>query len=129
MAIAIHPHSDPRNHLTCLYFVYLLVHALKVFDAWVADLLVENTMRVAWLFLGSEYGLSWGRILRAGGVLCFRASLCVVTGKLFALECVIRMFELIIASFEPSTVAMLPDPENCGLQPFRFPSWVVVMFG
>eukprot|EP00978_Attheya_sp_CCMP212_P007278 scaffold16936_cov61-Attheya_sp.AAC.5 len=55
-SIAIHPHSDPRNHSTRLYFVYLLIHALKVFDGWVADLLVENTMRVAWLFLGSEYG-------------------------------------------------------------------------
>eukprot|EP00978_Attheya_sp_CCMP212_P028600 scaffold99198_cov36-Attheya_sp.AAC.1 len=60
MAIAIHPHANPRNHLTRLYFVYLLVHALKVFDGLVAGLLVENTMRVAWLFLGSEYGLRWG---------------------------------------------------------------------
>jgi hypothetical protein len=60
MAIAIHPHADPRNHSTRLYFVYLLVHALQVFDGLVAGLLVENTMRVAWLFLGSEYGLSWG---------------------------------------------------------------------
>eukprot|EP00978_Attheya_sp_CCMP212_P037293 scaffold174623_cov71-Attheya_sp.AAC.1 len=58
-AIAIHPHSDPRNHSTRLCLVYLLVHALKVFDGLVAGLLVENTMRVAWLFLGAGYGLSW----------------------------------------------------------------------
>eukprot|EP00978_Attheya_sp_CCMP212_P046329 scaffold385116_cov86-Attheya_sp.AAC.1 len=60
MAIAIHPHSDPRNHSTHLYLVYLLVQALKFFDGLVADLLVENTMRVAWLFLGAGYSLSWG---------------------------------------------------------------------
>eukprot|EP00978_Attheya_sp_CCMP212_P005144 scaffold11354_cov56-Attheya_sp.AAC.1 len=60
MAIAIHPHSDPRNHSTCLYLVYLLIHVLKVFDGLVADLLMENTMRVAWLFLGAGYGLSLG---------------------------------------------------------------------
>eukprot|EP00978_Attheya_sp_CCMP212_P024962 scaffold79351_cov46-Attheya_sp.AAC.2 len=60
MAIAIHPHSDPRNHLTRLYLVYLLVHVLKVFDGLVTDLLVENTMKVAWLSLGARYGLSWG---------------------------------------------------------------------
>ena len=60
MAIAIHPHSDPRNHSTRLYLVYLLVHALKVFDGLVADLLVESTMRLAWLFLGSGYGLNLG---------------------------------------------------------------------
>eukprot|EP00978_Attheya_sp_CCMP212_P039454 scaffold205256_cov45-Attheya_sp.AAC.1 len=79
MAIAIHPHSDPSNHLTHLCLVYLLVHALK---------------------------------------------------KLFTLECVIRVFELVIESFEPSSVAMLPDRENCGPQPFWFPGWVVlVIFG
>eukprot|EP00978_Attheya_sp_CCMP212_P019623 scaffold55248_cov65-Attheya_sp.AAC.2 len=60
MAIAIHPHSDPSNHLTHLYFLYLLVHTLKVFDGLVTGLLVETMMRVAWLRLGAEYGVSWG---------------------------------------------------------------------
>eukprot|EP00978_Attheya_sp_CCMP212_P027016 scaffold90024_cov54-Attheya_sp.AAC.3 len=81
MAIAIHPHSDPRNHSTHLYLVYLLIHALKVFNGLVADLLVENTMRVAWLFLGAGYGLSWGYAIsvwvRGVSVL---TSVCVLCG-------------------------------------------------
>jgi hypothetical protein len=67
MAIAIHPHANPRNHSTRLYLLMQsLVLSLIVFCDWGAGLWGESRLKVVGLFLGAIY--DWYEVYSSGGV-------------------------------------------------------------